>query len=343
MKTKEDFIYFYNNILKDIVKDSFDLYHNDYINKKNKVVFEQSILLIFIFITIFLLIKEIYDKYILLLLLAVFSLLFIFLLIINLRSLKMKRKSCYYLVNRTIYQSILEFISNNDFVYESNTQLAYEDFMKMSLFNLNLLNYVGSNFTASHLNDKRFVFCDATLYDLKERIKTSSYFDSQENIEYIYNYHYNEKIDIFSGLYYETTMKRKNNQYIYLIPNNINDLFVRKNLQYYLSFHGDRVKLENLKFEEKYNVYSIDELKSRYILSVTLMEKINILDKKIPNKKYFVFKSDGRLGIFIDGLSIENLLNQKFDIHKMPSQKYLVDYFIKINNLFWISSIFDEE
>ena len=83
----------------------------------------------------------------------------------------------------------------------------------------------------------------------------------------------------------------------------------------------------------KYQVYSFNENKSRYILSLTLMEKINQLDKLIPYKKYFVFKDDGRVGIFINDFTIDSLLKQKISFNKL-SIDYLLDFYIELLSYF---------
>ena len=343
MKSKDDFIEYYKKFFHQMVKDDYKLYHNIYINKKNKIVLEQCILFLLTVACFILWIKKIFDENILTLTLVFFSALFVGLLIVNIRLLKKNKEICMSLVNDSIYRKLLSFLSNDNYVYEGNTQLSYEDFMKMELFNLNILNYTGSNLTASNTDGKLFVCCDATLYDLKPRMKVDRHYDSKEDIEYIYQYHYREQVNIFKGLYYETTIKRKNNQYIYLIPNNISDLFIRKNIKYYINFDGERVELENLDFEKRYNVYSVDEIKSRYILSITLMEKINELDRRIPNKKYLVFKGDGRLGIFIDGFTIDDIKNKKFNFKHEPSLEYLIKFFMRVRDIFYICTIFDEE
>ena len=343
MKTKNEFIDYYKKSLCQIMKKEYDFYYRKYLQKRINIIIEQGILFFIAIIFVILYLKEVIVIEYFILSLAILSTFFIGMLIINIRLLKQERELYIFLINKSIYCNILSYISNDNYLYEENTQLAYEDFMKMDLFNLNLLKYTGKNLTGSNFDGKPFIFCDVALYDLKSRIKEDHYYDREEDIEYINCYHYHERVDIFKGLYFESKIKRKNKQYIYLIPNNISDLFIRKNITHYLKYDGKRVELENLDFEKKYNVYSIDEIKTRYILSITLMEKINFLDKKIPNKKYIVFKDDGRLGLFIDGFTIDSLLSKKFNFKNEPTFNYLLSFFNNINNFFYICSIFDED
>ncbi len=334
MKINNDFKDFYSSY-----KDKINCYYNKSKKKYFKnickvIICEFFLILLLITFYFFYSIKFSNDFILIILIIEIISLLYSFLFIAN--DIAILKNKFYKEFNMNLYHDILLFISNNDFIYEENTELDINDFNKMSLFNLDILNYEGKNFTASVNKNKRFLLCDVTLYDLIERIKKDVYYNSYENIKYITNYHYHDKVNIFSGMYYETTINRKNNKYIYLIPDNINDKFIRHNLNHYLIYDGKLVKLENLEFEKKYAVYSLDEIKSRYILSLTLMEKINKLDKLIPNKKYLVFKEDGRVGIFIDSYSIEKILRRGFKISKVISKNFIERYFNEISKLFEI-------
>lgn len=47
---------------------------------------------------------------------------------------------------------------------------------------------------------------------------------------------------------------------------------------------GDRMKLENLEFEQRFDVYSTDQVEARYLLTPLFMEKLLALDNKFPGK-----------------------------------------------------------
>ena len=238
--------------------------------------------------------------------------------------------------------NILKYLTNDNYQYYNTVSISEKDFNRLNLFNLDYLRYSGTNLTAATYNNKIFAMCDVYLYDLVERIKTDSYYSKAENTIYYINYHYKDTVDIFKGLYYETTINRDNNKYIYMIPNNIHDKFVNKNIYHYISYKGVKVELENLDFSERYSVYSIDEIKSRYVLSLTLMEKINKLDKIIKNKKYFVFKPDGRVGIFIDNLRIDDILLTEFKLKSNITNEHLAKLFQKTKKLFDISMLLED-
>ena len=341
MKNKKDFLLYYQKNYKNIIDKKFDELNKEYYRKVKNIMVEYIIC----FILLVVLILFFYNNFINIISIVFIILLmflFFFIIFINYKYLSNKQKELSYQINNLIYQDIISFLTNN-YLYEENTQLAIEDFKKMGLFNLDILNYQGSHFTCVNINNKRFLYCDVLLYTTREKALHDKYYDENDDILYITNYYYDEEIPIFKGLYYEMKISKKNKDYIYLIPNNLGDKFINKNIYHYISFKGNKIELENIEFNERYQVYSFNELKSRYLLSLTLMEKINELDKIIPNKKYYVFKKDGGIGLFINDFTIEKLLDKKIDWKKEISKEYVGDFFEKIYYLFMINEILDEK
>ncbi len=339
MKNKKDFLLYYQKEYKMILDRKVDELKKEYY-KKLKVIILEQVMYFIVFVLLIILFGD--NSILTLLLIFLLMILFGFTLFINYKLLDNQKKDISYQINIVIYQDILSFLTN-DYLYEENTQLAIEDFNKMGLFNLDILNYEGCNFTGVNIDNKRFLYCDVLLYTTREKILQDKYYDESDDILYITNYHYDEEIPIFKGLYYEMNISKKNKDYVYLIPNNFNDKFINKNIYHYISFKGNKIELENIAFNEKYQVYSFNELKSRYLLSLTLMEKINELDKLVSNKKYYVFKKDGRVGIFINDFTIDNLLKKENNWQKGISEKYLGDFFNKISYLLRINEILDEK
>ena len=283
MKSKEDFIKICDDVFKNYLFKIQKEQLTKYLKTKTKYLIGLMAIILIIFAFVYYIYQNGLPKYYLITFI-VLSLVFIGgFIFITMKSLKKTKKDRCFLLNALIYDEIANYLSNDSYVYHNDTEISKDDFNKTNLFNLNYLRYTGDNFTAASYNNKKFVMCDVTLYDLIERIKTDKYYSKSENTLYITNYHYNDKIDIFKGLYYETTINRDNDTYIYMIPNNINDKFVRKNINHYISYDGVKIELENLDFSERYSVFSVNEIKSRYVLSLTLMEKINKIDQIIKN------------------------------------------------------------
>ena len=341
MKNKKDFLLYYQKEYKKILDKNIDKLNKEYYKKVKNIILEHIIYFIMVIMLIFVFYNN-FSNIIFMVFIILLVILFFFIIFINYKLLTNQRKDISYQINSLIYQDILSFLTN-DYLYEKNTQLAIEDFNKMGLFNLDILNYRGSHFTGVNIHNKRFLYCDVLLYTTREKVLQDKYYDESDDILYITNYYYDEDIPIFNGLYYEMNISKKNKDYVYLIPNNFNDKFINKNIYHYISFNGNKIELENLDFNERYQVYSFNELKSRYLLSLTLMEKINELDKIIPNKKYYVFKEDGRIGLFINDFTIENLLEKEIDWKKGISKKYIGDFFDKISYLLKINEVLNEE
>jgi hypothetical protein len=327
MELFDTFLNVYGNTIEKCRKK--EIIKQEKITRKMFIELFTSIIIIFIVLFFGTSIEK-YYKYSIIILLIIMTVL---LLLLDIKNLRKTKKDSSYIVNNLIYDALLSFFTHDKYDFNANVQMSVDDFNKMNLFNTNYLKYSGNYFQTIQYENKKIVMSDVTLYDTVERIKTDSYYLSSTNTKYTINYHYNEYIDIFKGLYYETTINRENNEFIYMIPNNIKDMFIRKNIYHYIYYNGHKIELENLDFSERYSVFSLDEIKSRYILSITLMEKINKIDKLISNKKYFVFKSDGRVGIFIDGLQIEKIFNQKININKKISRDYLYKFFISLKNI----------
>ncbi len=342
MKTKEDFIALCEQNFKEEFSKIQKEEVNRYLKGKTKYYLEFIVLSLVIAFFIYYIYSNglsIYYKIAFIVLSCIFI---VGLIIVNYRLMKKEKRKVCYLLNALIYDQIVYYLTNDDYVYHNDVEISKDDFNKMNLFNLNYLKYSGNNLTVANYNDKKFVMCDVFLYDLISRIKNDSYYSKASNTIYNIYYHYKDRVDIFKGLYYETTINRDNDKYIYMIPNNLNDKFVRKNIYHYISFTGVKIELENIDFSERYSVFSVDEIKSRYVLSLTLMEKINQLDKMIKNKKYFVFKSDGRVGIFIDGFQIDKLLFREFDLKKKVTNEYLLKFYRDVKKIFDIAGLLED-
>ena len=106
--------------------------------------------------------------------------------------------------------------------------------------------------------------------------------------------------------------------------------------------HLKLVELENPLFEESYAVYSTDPLEARYILSVTMMERILHLKQRYGKGIQLTFKDSRVLiaiphrGDFLDrSFNLENIKNS---VKSMVNEiYYLLDilYQLKINENIW--------
>jgi len=152
------------------------------------------------------------------------------------------------------------------------------------------------------------------------------------------------KQKFFDGCYISAVLNKNIAEHIYVIPNNISDLVLNNGLiNDYIMHKGVNVELENLEFSKKYKVYSEDEIQARYVLSLSLMEKINNIDTVIEGKKYIIFKENGKVVICVPGLKIENMrkVSMPLNYSKEKVNKAIEKVFEKIYGLFSIYDILD--
>lgn len=259
-------------------------------------------------------------------------------------SIKKALAKIMYKLNEDIMRDLFAFISNNgleNVMYDPKKMLSEEALEKMELFNLDVVKYRGKNYIKVPYNKNNMVFSDIKTYiiDIIET-KKEIYKDGKK---YIRTIRKKKKRNIFDGLYIGATLNKKNTNHIYLIPNNFNDTFLQSKIMNYIKYQGTPVMLENLEFSKKYKVFCDDEVQARYILSLSLMERINKLDELYKGKKYIVFKEGKRFAICIEGLSIENIKKIKLPAFRNQNKEInvLTNIFTKLNDLFKIYYILD--
>ncbi len=247
-------------------------------------------------------------------------------------------------LSEQIIKDMIAFISNNnanEVMYEPKMRVSKDSLNKMELFNLDVVKYSGKNYIKAQYNKNNMVFSDMQIY-IFDTIETKKEI-YREGKKYIRTTRKKKKRIIFKGLYIGATLNKKNTNHIYLIPNNLNDTVLQSKIMNYISFHGVPINLENLDFSKKYKVFCDDEVQARYILSLSLMERINKLDELYKEKKYIVFKEGKRFAICIEGISIEDIKKIRLPIFRSESKEYeqLNKIFSKINGLFEIYHILD--
>ena len=245
--------------------------------------------------------------------------------------------------NEKIILDIIKYISkDSSAVYYKDKRINQKHIEEMELFNLNNLKYGGENYISAKYNNNNMNFADMDIYYYKDKIDEKTVYD-ENGREYIKKITRKVKKTVFSGCYISATLNKKISDHIYLIPNNLEDLFINGKLNDYITYSGNLIELENLEFSKKYKVYSENEFQARYILTLNLMEKINNIDKIFDNKKYIVFKEGRRFTICIENFKIENIRKATLPLlynskNKKENLKYI---FENIFNLFEIYNILD--
>lgn len=336
MKTDNDFIKYYEEEYKNIINNDLTNELAKYRQSLIMIIIGMMTPLVLIYLNYLNILKVNSSTQIFIYIILVFS--FFLLLISGIKTINNKKKKMMHTINNLIFADIIKFITDNNYEYTSNMELAEEDFAKINLFNLETLYYQGRNFTRCVNNSLPMIISDVSLYTLKDETQRKVIYDEKTARNYIYDVIKKVPNNIFDGIYLETFYQKKNDIFIYLIDRSLKN---KINYNKYLTFNGEELLLENIEVSKDFYVYATNETQARYVLSLPLMEKINYLNKLSDRKKYIVFKPDGRVGIFIDGVSIENLFNQNLVYYNnRVSKKYLIEYFRKVRDLLLVYRIF---
>lgn len=330
LRTENDFKDFYESKYYEVIDNYYDE-----IKKEHFKEILKNIGILFIAIVLFFVLSEVFNLpekigyynliTVIYLVLAVY---------ITITSIIEDKKNLVSEVRKKVMKDMLAFIVSDDannVVYDQKMQVSKESFNKAELFNLELkdIRYKGANYARFKYNKNTIVFSDIDIY-LRIRKNEDKMFRKK-------------KKTIFNGIYVGASFNKKNTNQLYLIPNNFKDTFLQSKIMHYIKFNGYNVKLENLEFSKKYKVFCDDEVQARYILSLSLMEKINNLDKVFPTKKYIVFKQGRRFCICIENSTIEKAMDNLFGLfrHKRNEYKKLEKLYKYLYDLINIYNILD--
>lgn len=230
-----------------------------------------------------------------------------------------------YLFSKEVIEITAQFVSTSDKEVElkPNTKISDDVIIDSRIFNMDQLKTRGKNYMFFSYNGKFITMADSYIYKYvksgKKKIKKT----------------------VFDGQFISMTFNKPVKSFIYILPNDIKNF--RNKLLNYINYEGDRVQLENPLFNNKYKVYSHDEIQARYILSLKIMERMIELDTIFPDKKYIVFRENGKLTLFIENESLEKVRNYKLPIFKseLKEKKYFMKVFEKIKNISLIYEILD--
>lgn len=302
MKTRDEFETFYQNELK----KSSDFYIDD--TKKTALICTIiSLLIVFICVTLFFKFNNILS----------FCVLFFIVPLLK----ESKRKFLYIQdeYKYDIASRIISFLSDNKNAgIKPKMMIAKSAINECELFNMDKLRTFGSHYTIMSEGKFNIILSDLKLlyYDEKKR-----------------------KREVFNGTYFSASFNKQIDEQVYVIPDNVKDIFLNKFMNYF-DYAGVRVVLENNEFERKYNVYSVDELQARYLISLRLMERINDIDKIIGEKKYIVFKKTGKISILFSGESIKSKFENKVNLLKKGEAfkfcEKIFDYFSRYIEIYKI-------
>lgn len=342
-KSEDDF----NQFLDNEYFDELSTYYNSYYNRIRKAITSKIVFGVILGI-FFLIIANVVElnKYVNVFFWLIDFFVIFFIAVGTFFSIYSEIKNDMFELNDEIIKDIVSFISERDKTdidYSPNKMISKESLNEVGLFNLDVVKYSGKNYLNVPYYKNTMVFSDIYTYvcDFAEK-KEEIYKNGKK---YIRTTKKEKKKFIFDGVYIGATMNKKSKNQVYLIPNNISDRLIQSKIKNYINYRGYDITLENAEFMKKYKVFCDDETQARYILSMSLMERINKVDELFKGKKYIVFKEGKRFSMCIEGFSIENIKRNTLPVfqNKDRERKVLLKMFNSFNNLFKIYHILDLE
>lgn len=329
MKTIDDFKDYYNDrYIKTI--ELYQKTHNNLLkNEKSKLKTMLFIFGLLLFVLIFP--AKIYKNIFLFSLYIIIELVLLY--FIYKKQILLISKTIHFDINKMVYSDMIRFITEDKNIkFDSNSRVSKKYFETSYLFNLDKYNYNGENYTECIFNNEKVIISDFYIYNYKYHTIEDYITENGKT----YKRTINRKIPnkLYTGCYIELPFPQNINSYIYLVSNNFKSI-IKGRIDKFLIYNGERIILENLVLEEKYNVYSNDENTARYILDLPNMEKIVTIEKFIKENKNIVYRPDHKISVFIENFTIENILKQKISFEEDKiSYNYLEKFFKQINNIF---------
>jgi len=341
MNKKELFKNFYNDLYQNILNEYYVEIEKYIKNNKTQFIFTNILFSIFPTITFWILFYQ--NEYIFLFI-TVTIIYNIGIILFSKNNHKDNDQEILKLIKYKILDDIITLISGDDnSKILPNNRISKTSFEKSTLFNLNNVQYTGSNYIQTTINDKTLILADINIYTYIEKLKEEYFYIG--NRKFLRTYKTKKKKNIFTGCYIGSENPKKCNNLIQIIPNTIKTNIINNKINKYYDLCEYEVKLENLDFSKKYTVYSNDEIKARMILTLTMMEKINELEKVVKNKKYIIFKNDGRYAIFIDDFSFEEILNKNLSTDRNKNKEFenIYNIYNEVSKLFELVNIMNNE
>ena len=254
------------------------------------------------------------------------------------RQTKVIKNNLYVDINKMLYLDILSFIASDENIsFNPNSRIAKEYFKNSKLFNLDIYNYNGENYTTCSINNEKVLFSDIFIYNYK--YKTLIDYFSENGKTYKRTTYRKIPQKQYKGLYIEIPFHEKLTSTVYLISSQLKNL-VKDRMNGVLIYEGKRVELENLHLEKDYNIYSNDETLARYIFNLPYMERVLDINKYISNKKNIVYRTDNKLSVFIENYTIDEIIKRKIEFNNnIISKAYIEKVFSSIMGIVNVISI----
>lgn len=245
--------------------------------------------------------------------------------------IKKEKKKIYIIISIiVIITSVIIMISQMNIDTYSNMKEITDSYMTIIIFDFFIIIWLVNSFTSKLKNkifpvlfksiDSNFVysskpkwqidqFTDSGFYNNKINscisednlyIKTDNQDINIYELEVTHGQGKQEK-KVFSGLFAHIVLNKSFKSDVKIIYNKHKDFGIIKSM----FANEDKVNLENIEFEENYDVYCTDQIYARRILTLTFMEKLLQATDKINNRIQISFKNNN-IYIAISGVKLIN-------------------------------------
>lgn len=188
-----------------------------------------------------------------------------------------KRKNKYRLSFKGNVVTEIVKLFDPEWQYHFDSCINQADYEKSGIFRQQVDRYNGDDLVVGRIEKTDFQFSE-----LHTQYKQVTYGPKGQRREHW--------VTIFRGLFMHADFNKNFSGTTYVLPDTAEKLFgsFGQSLQK-LSSRGELVKLENLEFENRFVVYSSDQVEARYILTPSIMEAMVSLSNRFGESVFFSF------------------------------------------------------
>lgn len=198
-------------------------------------------------------------------------------------------------VKETVFPELFRSIDPN-LSYDGKIQFTYQTYRDSNLFSSTNTQFIPSDFLSTKIAGR-----DVIMSELKVEAGSGK----------------NRKT-VFEGVFINVTLDKNIESFIKIISNSTKDFGIIKTL----FPNEDKVNLENMEFEEIYDVYCKDQIYARKIITLPFMEKLIYATNKLEREIRVSFRNSS-VYIAIEGIEIINdsgLFTKKIDMFNIAKE-----------------------
>ena len=213
--------------------------------------------------------------------------------------------------------------------FNPNEKIPQYHFNKSDLFRTKYDRYLGEDLIEGEIEDIEFQCSELDVSKIEGSGKNR------------------RRVTIFKGLYTIGSFNKHFKGHTVVLPDIASNIFgslIGQWLQSKNILRNNLVKMDNIKFEKEFVVYSTDEIEARYILTPAMMNRILIYKKILRNKKIAISFVEQNIHIAIhttknhfEPTYFTSLYNKKNMIDYLQSIDMIVSFIndLKLNEKLW--------